>query len=162
MKINKKIILLGVAALLVLAIAIIILVITNKSTEPDNTKKQTYIDNTGQPTGSSKTSPTTTGQPTNAEQGNADESFSEPVPTDTDKLIAITPHYTEHFSVEFDSKDQSFIVTLYAILNHAWQLEQYQIQLKQYKQEALAWIAQQGVDPAGIKINYIPEEANNL
>jgi len=86
MKINKKIILLGVAALLVLAIAIIILVITNKSTEPDNTKKQTYIDNTGQPTGSSKTSPTTTGQPTNAEQGNADESFSEP------PLLHITPN----------------------------------------------------------------------
>jgi len=162
MKINKKIILLGVAALLVLVVAIIILTTISKSTDTDNKTKQTYIDSTGQPTGSSKTSPTTTGQPTSAEQGNADESFSEPTPTDTEKLIALTPHFTEQFSVEYNSKGQTFTITLFATLNRPSQYEQYQQQLKDYKQLALAWITQQGVDPADIKINYIPSEAKDL
>ena len=79
----------------------------------------------------------------------------------TEILMTKTPYYHEHFSVEYNRQEKNFTVTLYAILNHSWQIEQYQADLKQYKQEALAWIVCQGVNPASIEIKYVPEEAGD-
>ncbi len=82
--------------------------------------------------------------------------------SNVDNLLDNVPYFTEDFSVEYKADSQKFIITLYPIINHDWQKDQYLSDLKTFKYEALEWISQFGVNIYDINIEYVPEEAKDL
>lgn len=90
-----------------------------------------------------------------------EEIEEEPI-TPLELLMGYTPYYTAHFSVRYLPEKEALEVTLYAIYNRPEQYQWFIEQLKQYKQEALAWIEQFGINPQELNIIYIPEEAKDL
>ena len=81
-------------------------------------------------------------------------------------LIEALPRSTTHYKIDYklDENDRSFLltVTLFAVLNHAYQLPEYRAQLVEYKAEALTWLRSNGADPADYEIVYRPAEASAL
>lgn len=83
---------------------------------------------------------------------------------DSDPLV-----YNNHFSISGIKADGSYTITLFAVLNAGVngpsmeeQLAEYQKQLRDYKKEALEWVKGRGADPNNLKINWLPEEAKDL
>jgi hypothetical protein len=58
--------------------------------------------------------------------------------------------------------NDSYTITLYAIINNPSQYDTYKDQLKQYKQEALDYMKSKDIDTTKVKITYEPDEATNL
>ena len=69
---------------------------------------------------------------------------------------------TENETFKIRKLGDEYTVTLYAIINNPDQSSQYRDQLKEYKQNALDYLKQQGVDINTARIKYEPEEANDL
>lgn len=70
------------------------------------------------------------------------------------------PVETNHFSIY--KNGEIYEVELFAIINRPEQYDEYKQQLAQYKQEALDYLTNQGLDVDNIEINYTPEEAKDL
>ena len=68
----------------------------------------------------------------------------------------------EQYKIRKDSGSQSYIITLYAIINHPDQYNDYKQQLADYKQNALTYLKNQGVDITKATITYEPSEAKDL
>ena|SRR5687767_14099317 len=110
----------------------------------------------------------------NSEQTNADnqkprEAVSEgstfPIPDDIPqesikdyKLIT----ENEQYKIRFDEKSNSYLITLYAIINSPDQYSMYQDQMREYKQNALDYLKDTGKDVKTLEIKYEPEEAAQL
>lgn len=75
-------------------------------------------------------------------------------------LIQQLPYETDHFKIEYASGE--YTISLYAILNYDYQLEQYNKDLKTYKQEAIDWLAQNNIDYLDLNIIWAPEEAESI
>ena len=72
-------------------------------------------------------------------------------------LLKYLPHKTADFQIIFIEGPNVYQITLYAILNNPNQVDSYKQELKQYKTEALDWIQSKEVDPATLKIKWLPE-----
>lgn len=93
------------------------------------------------------------------------EDSSFPVPADTPQdaikdyeLVA----ENEMYKIRRDKNSDQYVITLYAIINRPDQYDAYLDQLRQYKQEALAYLSDQGLDPTTLTITYEPDEAKDL
>jgi len=71
------------------------------------------------------------------------------------------PVDTNHFKIE-EVKSDTYLITLYAIINSPSQYQEYQQQLRDYKAEALEYLENNNIDADTITINYSPEEAADL
>lgn len=69
---------------------------------------------------------------------------------------------TENETFKIRKLGDDYTITLYAIINRPDQSSQYRDQLKEYKQNALDYLNQQGVDVNTARIKYEPEEATDL
>jgi flagellar basal body-associated protein FliL len=67
----------------------------------------------------------------------------------------------ENFKIRHNEGSQ-YVVSLYPIVNNSQQYDEYQEQLRQYKQLALDYLKQQGLDPIKLDIIYEPAEAKDL
>ena len=83
-------------------------------------------------------------------------------------LARYTPFENEHFRIDWPNEQDVTTVTLFATFNAGVngppiedQEKAYQNEIRTYKQEALKWINDQGVDPNSLKIVWFPEEATN-
>lgn len=63
---------------------------------------------------------------------------------------------TEEYKIRYDQPSQSYVVTLYAIINNPSQYEDYKQQLREYKQKALDLLKSKGLDTNKISIIYEP------
>jgi len=76
------------------------------------------------------------------------------------------PIQTSHYRIDYEynqaSKSYTYQITLYAIINHPSQYDNYVAQLKQYKQEALDYIRAHKENPANLTITYVPDTATSL
>jgi len=79
-------------------------------------------------------------------------------------LARALPHQTPHYAIDYRVMDGrlELSVQLFAVLNDADQLAQYEEELRRYKTEALDFIRAQGEDPAAYRIAYRPPEAARL
>ncbi|HVL27648.1 MAG TPA: hypothetical protein VM390_05845 [Acidimicrobiales bacterium] len=79
-------------------------------------------------------------------------------------LAGALPHQTPHYAIDYRVVDGrlELSIRLFAVLNDADQLAQYEGQLRRYKAEALDFIRAQGQDPAAYRILYRPPEAAAL
>ena len=80
-------------------------------------------------------------------------------------LAEALPHQTAHYAIDYRvAADGSLDLTvqLFAVLNDADRLPQYEEQLRAYKAEALAFIRDRGGDPARHRITFRPPEAARL
>jgi hypothetical protein len=79
-------------------------------------------------------------------------------------LARALPHHTPHYAIDYRMVDGRLEVTvrLYAVLNDADQLAEYEGQLRRYKGEALDFIRARGEDPGAYRIVYQPPEAAPL
>ena len=68
----------------------------------------------------------------------------------------------ETYKVRQHNPDNSYVITLYAIINRPDQYDAYQDQLREYKQAALEYLKSQHVDIKTAKITYEPAEAADL
>ncbi len=66
----------------------------------------------------------------------------------------------DHFKIR--RLNQTYTITLYAIINRPDQASLYQEQLKEYKQEALEFLKNKGLDTTKLEIVYEPNEASTL
>lgn len=78
-------------------------------------------------------------------------------------LLAKLPYETLQYKVDYELSQQAggktevtITVTLYAILNRPEQRPAYEAQLREYKQKALQWIQEQGVDISTYKVVFNP------
>lgn len=69
---------------------------------------------------------------------------------------------TENEQYKIRKLDNTYTVTLYAIINRPDQADSYKAQLKEYKENALKDLKDRGVNISTTKIIYEPEEATNL
>jgi hypothetical protein len=172
---NKKFLILA-GVIVFLVIIIIVAVVLLRSSATDETK-ESLIPSEITSKDAGKTAAVTDQSKIDSTEGNASESEDEvgkliPVvdetdsiegaDNDTEKLMLHTPLYAEDFSIIFNYSSKSFTVTLLAIYNYDWQREQYLKDLAAYKEEALLWIESKNVDASQIKIQYIPEEAEDM
>lgn len=70
------------------------------------------------------------------------------------------PYENSHFKIEYeiiDNKDIRYTITLYGTLNRPSQYNSYVSQVRQYKEEALIYLTNSGVDVAKAKIQYNPD-----
>lgn len=75
------------------------------------------------------------------------------------KLPAETSHYKIDYSLGGENNDQvSYTVTLYAIINNPSQYASYKAQLNQYRDEALQFLSNNGVDVNTSSITYTPND----
>lgn len=86
----------------------------------------------------------------------------EPTNTLNENLPVQTSHYRIDYDYSQTSRNYSYQITLYAILNRPSQYDSYVSQLKQYKQEALDYIRQHGGSPTSLVITYVPDTATSL
>ena len=80
-------------------------------------------------------------------------------------LAGALPHSTAHYAIDYRvAADGSLDLTvrLFAVLNDAGQLAQYEDQLRAYKAEALEFIRDRGGDPARYRVAFAPPEAARL
>lgn len=69
---------------------------------------------------------------------------------------------TENEQFKIRKLGDQYTVTLYAIINSPNQRDMYLDQLREYKQNALAYLQQQGINTTTANIVYEPDEATNL
>jgi hypothetical protein len=70
------------------------------------------------------------------------------------------PYENSHFKIEYvllNNKDIQYSITLYGILNRPEQYSSYVEQTKQYKQEALTFLSNSGVDTTKANIKFSPD-----
>ncbi|MDP1806418.1 MAG: hypothetical protein Q8K72_14685 [Acidimicrobiales bacterium] len=79
-------------------------------------------------------------------------------------LARALPHQTPHYAIDYRVVDGrlELSVQLFAVLNDADQLAQYEEELRRYKTEALDFMRAQGEDQAAYRIAYRPPEAARL
>lgn len=68
----------------------------------------------------------------------------------------------EQYAIKKVKDSETYLVTLYAIINRPDQYEMYQQQLKEYKINALNHLQSKGVNTGEVTIEYEPEEAASL
>ncbi len=161
---SKKKLLLITAIVILIIICIVIawfVVLKNRAVKNTQTTDTTKM--------SSTTSTTTTSStegnlepPQYKDKPTSEEEVEKFLPDSSQPLSRILPRFTEHYSIEYNSSEKIYQITLYAILNHEWQYEQYKKDLAQYKKEALGWIAQQGVNIYDLPLEYNPPEAKDM
>lgn len=83
------------------------------------------------------------------------------VPKDAIKNYALVTE-NEEFKIRKDKSTDSYLITLYAIINRPDQYDMYKEQLADYKQKALQYLKDQGVDITKVEIAYEPKEAADL
>ncbi len=85
----------------------------------------------------------------------------EQIPTEItpDKSLYVE---NERYKIRYDEQSDTYTITLYAIINNPSQYETYKSELKEFKQEALRYLTDKGVNIEKAKIVYEPEEATNL
>lgn len=69
---------------------------------------------------------------------------------------------TENEQFKIRKLGEEYVITLYAIINNPNQADMYREQLKEYKQNALQYLTQQGINTNNIPIKYEPDEARTL
>lgn len=69
---------------------------------------------------------------------------------------------TENETFKIRELSGEYYITLYAIINRPDQADMYRDQLRQYKQEALAYLEGQNINTTQVKIHYEPAEAADL
>lgn len=69
---------------------------------------------------------------------------------------------TENETYKIRELNGDYVITLYAIINRPDQKDAYRDQLRQYKQDALAYLRQHAIDITKVNITYEPEEASQL
>lgn len=85
---------------------------------------------------------------------------SNPTPQQNGELSIITEN--EQYKISQYKNTNKYVVTLYAIVNNPNQYDAYKEQLREYKQNALAYLKGQGVDITKAEIQYDPSEAASL
>lgn len=78
-------------------------------------------------------------------------------------ILSKLPYETLHFKVDYSvdaNQNLSLTVTTYGIINGPSDYPLYVQQTAAYKQEALAWLKQNGVGPTTYPITYIPNLSN--
>lgn len=85
----------------------------------------------------------------------------EGVPKDAIKNYTLITE-NEEFKIRREPGTNNYIITLYAIINNPSQYSMYQDQLREFKQHALKYLSDNGIDPKSISIIYEPEEATQL
>lgn len=68
----------------------------------------------------------------------------------------------EQFKIRHDGASDSYLITLYPIVNNPSQQSTYNDQLREYKANALDYLKKQGKDVTKLEIKYEPTEATNL
>ena len=69
----------------------------------------------------------------------------------------------EQYKIRHDEQSDSYIITLYAIINNPSQYDMYRDQLREYKQNALDYLkTEKKVDTSKANITYEPAEATDL
>lgn len=66
----------------------------------------------------------------------------------------------EQFKIRKDG--DNYLITLYAVINRPDQYDSYRDQLREYKQNALQFLTDQGLKVDTLHISYEPEEATQL
>lgn len=85
------------------------------------------------------------------------------VPTDVpSESIRNYELITENEQYKIRYNGSSYLITLYAIINNPDQYDNYRDQLREYKQNALNYLKNKGVDVNKASINYEPKEATDL
>ena len=104
-----------------------------------------------------------------AKPGQSKEATSEgttfPVPDDLpdnaiQDYVLVTEN--EEYKIRRYGDTNRYTITLYAIINNPDQYSMYKDQLREYKQHALAYLKDKGVDTSQIEVTYEPGEASNL
>lgn len=72
------------------------------------------------------------------------------------------PITTDKYKINFPNADGAFTVELFAVLNRADQIDEYQKQLTDYGQAAIEFFRSKGAIPKDLKITWEPEEPKNL
>ena len=85
---------------------------------------------------------------------------SNPTPQQNGELSIIPEN--EQYKISQYKNTNKYVVTLYAIVNNPNQYDAYKEQLREYKQNALAYLKGQGVDVTKAEIQYDPSEAASL
>jgi len=68
----------------------------------------------------------------------------------------------EQFKIRKGENSNTYIITLYPIVNNASQYSTYKDQLKEYKQSALKYLTDKGTNINTADITYEPQDANTL
>lgn len=68
----------------------------------------------------------------------------------------------EQFKIRKDKNSGDYLITLYAIINRPGQADLYNEQLKEYKQNALQYLKNNGVNTSEASIEYEPSKAADL
>jgi hypothetical protein len=93
--------------------------------------------------------------------GGSDEARNQRLISKNYPIISQLPYENEHFKIDYSFSSDgkpNFTITLYGILNKPDQYPEYLRQLKQYKQEALAYLSKNKVAPSDYKITYLPND----
>jgi len=83
----------------------------------------------------------------------------EDVPKDSIKNYELV---TENEQFKIRKLDDTYTITLYAIINRPDQYDYYKDQLRDYKQNALNYLKHNNINPDKVNIIYEPEEAKDL
>jgi hypothetical protein len=78
-------------------------------------------------------------------------------------ITSSLPYENSHYKIEYltdESYNVSYTVTLLAIINGPQDYERYKAQIVQYKQEALNYLQNKGVNIKKAKITFVPNQAN--
>jgi len=142
----KKITKTGLIILPALALALLIVVIIYKHDQNKTTSKLTSAN-------------TVSTRRATSEGKSFDVPTTVPQSAITDYIL-ITDN--PDFKIRQAPSTTNYIVTLYAIINRPDQYNDYKAQLSQYKQEALSYLKNNGIDTSKINITYEPSEATNL
>lgn len=97
------------------------------------------------------------------EEESEGETFPVPdnVPKDAIKNYELITE-NEEYKIRRDRESGSYLITLYAIINRPDQYDMYTAQLGEYKQKALQYLRDAGVDVKKAEITYEPAEATDL
>lgn len=69
---------------------------------------------------------------------------------------------TENEKFKIRKLGGEYLITLYAIINRPEQYETYRSQLKEYKEDALDYLSNEGINIHKVHIDYEPEEAKSI
>ena len=131
----------------VLALVISGGIFAHQTTRPDSTRQTD--------TQSDQSSTTTE----NSVADSQNVSPSDPEPADKIKDWQLITE-NEQYKIRYDGA--KYLITLYAIINRPDQYDAYRDQLREYKQNALDYLRNTGVNVNTAKIEYEPEEASDL
>lgn len=159
---NKKITAYRIGALIIvlivaygtLAYAVSLWPFTNTGTRVPSTTSDSQKESDDKPTNSSDdNSPVKDTAPTNQSVA--------PTPVTPPTSNEPFPIENAHYKISQDG-ERSFRVTLFAILNHPSQYNEYRAQLKQYKQEAFDYLTGRFGSSPTLNITWEPADAQSL